>query len=119
MKKILVVDDEEDVLFILKRLFNAKGFDVRTTTTCEHGLEIFYSFKPDLVLLDVNVGTADGRIMCKTIKGQAEYLHIPVILISANPLMLLKYQDYGATAIIEKPFNLPMVLSTVRSCLDK
>jgi DNA-binding response OmpR family regulator len=119
MKKILVVDDESDILFLLKSLFSIKGFDVRVTLTCDEGLDIFYSFKPDLVLLDVNVGTSDGRIMCRTIKAQADYLHIPVILISANLQGLLTYADYGADAYVEKPFKLPQLLTKVQSYLNK
>ena len=114
VKNILIVDDEEDVLFLLKGYLTVKGYNVQTTLTCEHALEIFYLTKPDIVLVDVNVGNTDGRIMCKTIKTQAEYQHIPVILMSADHNNLLKYTDHGATAVIEKPFNLPAVLSAIR-----
>lgn len=113
MHKILIVDDEEDVLFLLKTYLSAKGYNIKTTLSCEHGLETFYAFKPDLVLLDVNVGDADGRIMCRTIKSQAEYDHIPVILISANREMLFTFAEFKATSTIEKPFSLPKLLQTV------
>jgi len=118
LKKVLIVDDEEDILFLLKS-YLSKRYEVATVLSCEHGLEIFYSFKPDLVLLDVNVGTSDGRVMCKTIKAQAEYRHIPVILISAHRDNLLEYANYGATSVMEKPFNFPKVLATIQSHLGK
>ena len=118
MKKLLIVDDEEDILMVLKSYLSAKGYDVKTTLTCEHALEVFYIFKPDLVLLDVNVGKSDGRVMCKMIKAQAAYQHVPVILMSADLNNLLSYSDYGAISIMEKPFNLPLVLATIRSLLN-
>ena len=105
MKKILVVDDDEDVLLMLKTFLHLKGYEPRASRSCEEGLAIFYAFRPDVVILDVNVGTEDGRDMCRKIKEQADYRHIPVIMISANSNGLKAYSDYGANAALEKPFN--------------
>ena len=85
-----------------KPLFTRNGYHVAGTKSCDEGLEIFYSFQPELVLLDINVGDHDGREMCKKIKSHAEYQHIPVILISANHDHLKSYSDYAANNIIEK-----------------
>lgn len=117
MKKILVVDDNEDILFMLKSFLRLKGYEVMVSVTCKEALGIFYSFQPDLVLLDVNVGEEDGRVMCQQIKSQADYRHIPVILISANNEGLKAYEDHGASAAVEKPFNLPQLLTLIKSLL--
>ena len=106
MKKILVVDDDTDILHLIKTYLTWKQYEVATTTSCNEGLNKFYSFEPDLVLLDINVGSEDGRVMCKSIKQQAQYNHIPVILFSANPELLKAAPDFGADAIIDKPFDL-------------
>ena len=119
MIKILVVDDNEDILFMLKSYFRLKGYDVVVSLTCKEALSIFYTFQPNLVLLDVNVGEEDGRVMCKQIKSQADYRHIPVILISANADGLKAYEEHGASAAVEKPFNLPQLLSLVKSLLNR
>lgn len=100
---------------LLKGYLTMKGYAVYTTLTCEHALEVFHQTQPDIVLLDVNVGNTDGRVLCKTIKTQAEYRHIPVILMSADQNNLIGYKDHGATAVMEKPFNLPLVLAAVQS----
>jgi len=110
MKKILVVDDDPDILQLIKTYLSGKGYAVRTTNSCNQGLTIFYSFEPDLVLLDINVGTEDGRVMCKSIKRQAQYNHIPVILFSANPELLKVGGDYGADAMMDKPFDLETMM---------
>jgi DNA-binding response OmpR family regulator len=115
MKKVLVVDDDKDLLVIMKSFLQKNGYDVKVTISCNEGLDIFYSFRPHLVLLDINVGEEDGREMCKKIKAQAEYHHIPVLLISANHEALQLYGDYGANAGVQKPFELPALLSLVES----
>jgi len=118
MMKILVVDDNEDILFMLKSYFRLRGYEVVVSVTCKEALGIFYSFQPNLVLLDVNVGQEDGRVMCQQIKSQADYRHIPVILISANGDGLIAYEEHGASAALEKPFNLPHLLALVKSLLN-
>lgn len=85
------------------------------TKSCNQGLDIFYSFQPDVVLLDINVGDQDGREVCRKIKSQAEYNHIPVILISANHEALKFYVDYGANGILEKPFELIHLLRLIQT----
>ena len=114
-EKILVVDDDEDILTMLKNFLQAKGYDVKVTLTCEEGLIVFYAYQPDLVMLDVNVGSDDGRLMCRKIKSQANYQHIPVILISANSEGLKSYVDYGAVAAVEKPFQFVYLLGLIES----
>lgn len=106
MKRILFVDDDEDLLAALKIFFRKQGYDVAVTTFCSEGLKILETFHPDLILLDINVGSQDGRLMCRQIKEQAAYEHIPVILISANGDALRDYHRYGADDFIAKPFDL-------------
>ena len=105
MKKIMIVDDEVDLLAAVKAYLKREGYDVAVTTSCEEGLNILNSFKPDLIFLDINVGTSDGREMCKQIKSLAEHKHIPIILISANDDLLKTYKEYFADAIMRKPFQ--------------
>jgi len=117
MKKILVVDDDQDLLLMLKSFLTLNGYDPRVSMSCDEGLEIFYEFKPHLVLLDVNVGNADGREMCRKIKTGAEQQHIPVILISANNEALAAHGQYGANAAMEKPFNFAQLRNSIETFL--
>ncbi|HTL08474.1 MAG TPA: response regulator [Chitinophagaceae bacterium] len=119
MQKILVVDDNEDILVILKNFLSLKGFEVLVSLSCNEAMQIFYNFKPQLVLLDINVGQEDGRVMCEQIKSEAEYKHIPVILISANTDGLQSYKNHGAYAGVEKPFNLVKLLETIQEALQE
>lgn len=117
MKKILIVDDDEDLLINMKSFFKRNGYDVVVSKSCEEGMNIFYSFRPDLVLLDINVGNEDGREVCKKIKSHAEYQDIPVLLISANHEALKVYLDYGASERLEKPFEVKGLLSLIQTYL--
>jgi DNA-binding response OmpR family regulator len=105
MKKIMVVDDEKDLLALVKGYLKKAGYEVAVTTSCEEGLNILNAFKPGLIYMDVNVGTDDGRVMCKQIKSVAEHRHIPIILISANDEALGTYKEYEADGILKKPFQ--------------
>jgi DNA-binding response OmpR family regulator len=117
MKKILVVDDDKDLLANMKVFLKLQGYNVAATTSCNEGLDILHSFQPDLIFLDINVGDEDGREMCRKIKGQAEYQHIPVILISANHEDLKTYLDYGANAYLKKPFALSGLINNLNNYL--
>src|SRR5580704_6607935 len=115
MKKILVVDDDKDLLLAMKLFFQRLGYIVAVTVSCDEGMDIFHSFQPDLVFLDINVGDQDGRQMCRKIKTQAENQHIPVILISANEEGLKSYREYGATFAIRKPFKMEELIEVLKT----
>jgi len=112
MKKIMVVDDEIDLLALAKGYLKKAGYDVAVTTSCKEATDILASFKPNLIFLDINVGSEDGREMCKQIKSIAEHKQIPIVLISANEDLLNTYQQYDADSILKKPFQ-PVQLLTI------
>lgn len=113
MKRILFIDDDEDLLAAMKIFLRQQGYETAVTTSCREGLEILRSFQPDLILMDINVGSDDGRLVCRQIKEQADFEHIPVILISANDTALRTYRDYRADNFIHKPFDLSDLSKTL------
>ena len=117
MDKILIVEDDKDLITLLKSGLTKNGYQVRATISCKEGLEIFYQFLPDLVILDINVGNEDGREMCRQIKASAEFQLIPVIMISANDISLELYKDYGANDILKKPFLLAQIQKLISKYL--
>jgi len=117
MDKILIVEDDKDLITLLKSGLSKNGYQVRATISCKEGLEIFYQFLPDLVILDINVGNEDGREMCRQIKASAEFQLIPVIMISANDISLELYKDYGANDILKKPFLLAQIQKLISKYL--
>lgn len=117
MKKIMVVDDEKDLLALVKGYLAKAGYDVAVTTSCKEGTEILASFRPDLIFLDINVGSEDGREMCRQIKSMAEHKYIPIVLISAIDDSLKTYKEYGADSFLKKPFQPSQLLKVVASYL--
>jgi CheY-like chemotaxis protein len=118
MKKIMVVDDEKDLLALVKGYLKRAGYDVAVTTSCKEGADILASFKPDLIFLDINVGSEDGREMCKQIKSLADHKHIPIVLISANEDSLKTYKQYDADSFLQKPFQPSQLLDVAASYLS-
>jgi DNA-binding response OmpR family regulator len=105
IKKIMVVDDEKDLLTAMKASLKKKGYTVVVTTSCEDALTILSTFKPDLIFLDINVGKEDGRVMCRKVKALAEHKHVPIILMSPDGFALQSYRVYRADSIMSKPFQ--------------
>ena len=113
----MVVDDEKDLLALAKGYLKRAGYDVAVTTSCKDAGDIMGTFKPNLIFLDINVGSEDGREMCKQIKSIVEHKLIPIILISANDDLLKTYKEYEADAILKKPFQPVELLDVATSYL--
>ncbi len=113
MKKILVIDDDRDLLDVITMVLQIKGFQVSAHTHPNHIYETIAAFKPDLILLDIQLSGADGRLVCKHIKESAGFAHIPVILFSANQSYKQDVQTYLADDFIEKPFELSNFLNKI------
>lgn len=118
-KKILVLDDDLDILVVMQLLFKVKGFNVVTLSRWEEVYEKAESFQPDLILLDVLLSGNDGRDICKVLKKKTSTKHIPVVLFSANPGIARNFADYNADDFIHKPFEVNDLLKTINFHLDK
>lgn len=116
MSRILIVDDEQDILHLVSMFLSSKGYEVRTAKSKTEFFDLLPSFKPDLIILDVMLGADNGRDICKEIKA-AEHKHIPVILYSAIPQMLANYEECNANDTLEKPFPLSELLKKVTKAL--
>lgn len=117
MSRILVVDDDTDILSVMEILLTMKGFEVEVTAKGENTVPKIYSFKPDLILLDVLISGHDGRTICKQLKSDKATQHIPVIMFSAHPGAAATISDYGANDFIAKPFDVNHLLRKVNEQL--
>jgi DNA-binding response OmpR family regulator len=114
MSKILVVDDDTDILSVMEILLTMKGFEVEVTTKGENTFPKIASFRPDLILLDVLISGHDGRTICRKLKADKDTRHIPVIMFSAHPGAAATIAEYGADDFIAKPFDVTNLLQKVR-----
>ncbi|MEO8720214.1 MAG: response regulator [Ginsengibacter sp.] len=118
MSRILVVDDDVDILSVMQILLSMKGFDVEVTSKGENTFPKIVSFKPDLILLDVLISGYDGRVICKQLKSDEATKHIPVIMFSAHPGAAASISEYGADDFIAKPFDVNNLLKKVNAQLQ-
>ena len=118
MFKILVIDDDVDLLFLGSSLLRQKGFDVFSLAKTDN---LFYSIefcKPDLILLDVKLGDEDGRNICRQLKENPWTKSIKIILYSAFPETSVEYAKYGADDFIVKPYELDHLVTRINHHLD-
>lgn len=113
-KKILIVDDDNDIVEILSFVLSEAGYETRVLTHGETVFDDIKEFKPTLILMDVMLGGMDGRVICHSIKTNPSMSSLPVILISGTHDLAKSLQLPGApNDFIAKPFNLDHLLKKV------
>lgn len=117
-KRILVIDDDQDILSILDIIFGDEGYETilyNTGTTAEH-IRILH---PDLVLLDVRIAGFDktGAEICAEIKAQLDLVNVPVLLLSAEAGIDLLARRCGANGFVTKSFDIYNLLRKVKEFL--
>ena len=118
MAKILIIDDEIDILEVVKIILKNHDFDVETLAKWENIPHTIQSYNPDLILLDVSLGGADGREICKELKSSEATEKIPIILFSANYDLVNNLKGCKANAVMTKPFETSQLLSIIECNLN-
>lgn len=117
-KRILIVDDEPDILEFLQIIFEEAGFLVVTTEKGDYLGKLKGGPLPDLVLLDMLLSGKDGREIVKQLKSQTRTKHIPVIMFSAHPSAEKTALEAGADDFVEKPFDIDTLLEKVQRLIS-
>lgn len=119
-KRILVVDDDENILNLEKTILEQKGFSVTTATGGAEALGVLASEGFDLILLDVMMPDVDGFMVCRKIKDDPRLRDIPVIFLTAKGGgdALAEGFESGAVMYINKPFTANKLLTIVNTMLD-
>ncbi|MFI5161366.1 MAG: response regulator transcription factor [Sphingobacteriales bacterium] len=114
MKKILIIEDDEDIVNLTVLLLEREGYEVHSFTRYQGYENAVNECNPNLVLLDLNLGGYHGKDICRYIKHQDHLKQIKVILMSAN-LDIEKVKDeVAADAFICKPFNIADFLQKIK-----
>jgi len=121
MDKLLVVDDESDVVSLLKLVLEAEGYQVVPAFTGEEALRLAEFEPPDLVLLDLMMPGIGGLETCRHMKSNLRTREVPVIVFSALGREVDKKltSEAGASAHITKPFNNVGLTTEVKRCLNE
>ncbi len=121
-RKVLIVDDEDDIRRLLKRVLSDRGFSVLEAARGSDALQMVRDHVPDLILLDAMLPEIHGFDICRRIKGSQKYGHIPIIMISAVYRGWRFAEDlkesYGVDGFLEKPFKIGDVTAAVDAALE-
>jgi len=119
-KRILVVDDNADMLDLLRLTLKTAGFCIATATNGIDALKKARSMSPDVIILDLVLPELDGFAVCETLRRGAETSHIPVILLTGlhSQFARLAGMESGATEFITKPTSMDELVDKVRGLLD-
>jgi len=119
--KILVVDDEPDILDLTHTILKLKGYIVVDASDGEEGLQKADATVPDLILLDLVMPGKSGLEVCKILKGQAKTKHIPVVMFTAlgRDVDRKLTAEAGANGHFMKPFTLEALVAEVKKHFDQ
>lgn len=117
MKRILVLDDDEDILFVVERILTDAGFHVYSTVNSEGIIELAAKISPALILLDYMLADGDGGEVCRMLKSHHSLGNIPVIMFSAYANPYLKFEDFGCESFIAKPFDMNDLITQINRYL--
>ncbi len=119
-KRILIVDDELDVLELVAYRLKKRGYGVLTAINGQEGLDSIRAERPDLVLLDSCLPVLDAFEVCRQLKSDEELKHIPIILFTAtlDTVVAEKAKELGASDFILKPFDSEELLEKITSILE-
>ena len=119
MKKVLIVDDEQDIVESLKFVLETEDFECYTAFNGEDGLKSAKEIMPDLIILDIMMPKMNGYKISRLLKFDSKYKDIPIIMLTARSQEEDKLigEETGADEYITKPFELDNVVKTVKEYL--
>ncbi|MBN1521146.1 MAG: response regulator [Candidatus Aureabacteria bacterium] len=118
--KVLVIDDEDHILKMIKNRLEANGFLVLTAKTGHEGIELARQHRPHLIVLDVILPDLNGRVVCRVLKEDESTAKIPVIFLTAKDSLEEKMAEYevGGECHIPKPFDGQELVEKIRRTIE-
>lgn len=116
--RVLVVDDDQSLLLVLRQQLEQAGYEVLTATSGREALRVFYDYRPDLVILDTRMPEMDGYTLISRIR---EVSDIPILVLSAygEEEDVVRGLDAGADDYVLKPYRLQELLARLRALLRR
>jgi DNA-binding response OmpR family regulator len=120
-KKILIADDEPNIVAAVEFLLQRDGYEVHVARNGEDALKLVEACHPDLVLLDVMMPVRSGYDVCKRIRERADWRHIKIIMLSAKgrDAEVNKGLATGADVYITKPFSTRELMDKIKGLLEQ
>jgi DNA-binding response OmpR family regulator len=119
-KKVLIVDDEANIVISLEFLMEQAGYEIRIAQNGQEAMEAVENFQPDLILLDVMMPKINGFDVCRRIREDPARKNVKIVMLTAKgrEVEVTKGLALGADAYITKPFSTKELMAEVRRMLD-
>lgn len=118
-KRLLIVDNDIDVLDVMKEVFEYEGFEVKTLSRTDDVFTDIAVYDPHVVMIDYILEGINGGELCHQIKHNPKTAHLPVIMVSAYSNVLNSLGHYGYDSFIAKPFDITDLVAEVNKyCLN-
>lgn len=120
-KKILLIEDEKELVLALSTLFKSKGYSTIAVHDGLFGISSAHKEKPDLIILDLGLPAGGGIYVLENLKKSVETFDIPVLVLTAKQGVELeeKVKQMGAVAYCHKPFDPESLLNQIKEILGK
>lgn len=118
VKRILLLDDNLDIVHIVEEVLSYEQYQVKSSTKSAGFLDLVENYQPDLIILDYKLSDGNGGEICQTLKKEPRFQTIPVIIFTAYMEPGLDLTRYECDAVISKPFDLQNLLDTVNDFLS-
>ncbi len=119
MSKILVLDDDKELLGVIKEILSLNGFDVETSAPTYEINDLVAIHRPDLIIMDYLMDDVNGGELCSIIKNDLSTQHIPVILLSAYDRIIQSLGTYGCDLFVAKPVEFSTLVYQINNLLPK
>ena len=119
-RKVLIADDEPNIVTALEFLLRRSGYDVRVVTNGADALAAVESYVPDVVLLDIMMPVKSGYEVCQLVRERPEWSHIKIVMLSAKgrEAEVNKGMSLGADLYITKPFSTQELINAINAFFD-
>lgn len=117
--RILVVDDEPQIRRVMRTTLTGAAYEVEDAKTGEEALEKLREFRPDLVLLDINMPGMGGLAACRAIRNDDQNVAVVMLTIHNSEAAKVEALDAGADDFVTKPFSTPELLARIRAVLRR
>jgi len=121
MPRILIIDDDPNLCALLEQVFSAPGYQVMVANDGNKGLQVAKDYKPDVVIVDLNMPEINGHQVCVGLRAEPATSNIPIMMLTAVRELpaAMKGMASGANDFMTKPFQNDEVLARVEALLKR
>ena len=118
--KVLLVDDEPNILRVLEFLVKQEGYQVAKASNGEQALRLVQSFRPNIVVLDVMMPGMDGYEVASNIRSNPDFQHLAIIFLTAKGTQQDRFKGYesGGEVYMTKPFDNETLIATINEAFE-